>query len=943
MSEKQDSRVLDLVAEALAIDPADRDQWLHCACSGNENLRSEVESLLQFDNDAEELLQLSDADPTLQLARSSQEEGEIIGSLQPGYKLGDYQIKRQLGAGGMGIVYEAQQLSLNRQVALKVLPAYLRSSPNALARFRREVEAAASLRHDNIVAVHTTGDDGSNSYYAMALIDGPTLSDVLAGLRHDPISDLEMSTPFQRAKPTAETQHPSERPSWLGELLTATSSSGDSPLPAEIGNSARKGGNYFEVMALLLAEVAEGLDYAHEKGIVHRDIKPSNLLLSKDGRLHISDFGLARILAEPGVTQSGDFVGTPFYMAPEQISSEIGDIDGRTDIYALGATLYELLTLRPPLPGTNRHEVLAKISREDPTPPKRLNSRIPRDLETICLQALAKDPAQRYQTAAEMAADLRRFVSHWPIAAKRTGLFVRGWKWCRRHRAMAASLAAVAGLGLVATLLAYNAHESTKKKTLAEQQRDAVAARASKFEQDLKTAEAAVIRARQTEQERVFEQALLAAMRGDQEAAEAAIAQAEQLGASAERLHVLRGQNAMFTADFDKALQELEAAIDVNSQNFAAHSLLAETYARLEQWKTSREMLQQVRAMTPRSTEDLILKGRMESHHDPQAAEQTLIQAIASDKKNIPARLIRGVIRAKRAYSDVDPAAAELALVDFRQASSFLDENSYLLSELLSANLTAATAYEAAGNFEGQQQHLNAARDLANRLGEYPGDYEAHRWRAYYFDQTGDLDSAILEWQAIQDKTIGFLIMCLYRAGRFDDALVACDEYRKDSVTGTADFCHSFTLAALANSSGELSSNFRFEKQLAWNRNSTRRSKYILWCLAGDQDRAVQEVREVGIDPESPPFARRVFDYASGNLAASEYLQEVSHSRFQLGNAHLMIGMSSLAQGDRKMARQHFQQVVDQRLNYEFFTAMARALLTQLEHAPQWPTWIPAN
>lgn len=943
MSNKQDSRVLDLVAEALAIDPADRDKWFHATCGGDDKLRSEVESLLAFDNDAEELLQLSDVNPSLQLETSRQEAGETLGTLQPGDKLGDYQVKRQIGAGGMGVVYEARQLSLNRQVALKVLPGYLRSSPNALARFRREVEAAASLQHDNIVAVHTTGDDGNSSYYAMELIGGPTLSDVLAGLRHDPIPDLEMSTPFQRAQPVEDVPIPTARPTWLTALLTAASLPGDSSIIEEIGASAKKGGNYFEVVAILLAEVADGLDYAHGKGIVHRDIKPSNLLLSQDGRLHISDFGLARILAEPGMTQSGDFVGTPFYMAPEQISSEIGDIDGRTDIYALGATLYELLTLRPPFPGTSRDEVLAKISREDPIPPKRLNSRIPRDLETICLQALSKDPAQRYQTAAELAADLRRYVSHWPIAAKRSGLIERGWKWCRRHRAMAASLATAAGLGLVAALLAYNAHESTKGKTLAEQQRDKAAARASKIEQDLKTAEEAVIRARQTEQERVFEQALLAAMRGDQNAVETAIAKAEELGASAERLHVLRGQNAMFTADFDEALEELEAAIKINSQNFAAHSLLAETYARLEQWETSRDMLQQVRLMTPRSTEDLILKGRMESHHDPQGAERTLNQAITNDKKSIPARLIRGVIRAKRAYSEVDAAAAELALVDFQQASSFLNETSYLLSELLSVHLTAATAYEAVGNVEALQQHLDEARDFANRLSKYPDDYEAHRWRAYYFDQTGDLDSAIFEWQAIQDKTIGFLIMCLYRAGRFDEAVVACDEYRRGSVTGTADFCHSFTLAALVDSSEELTSDFRFDKQLAWNRNSTRRSKYILWCLAGDRDRAIQEVREVGIEPETPPFAQRIYDYATGNLSESEYLQEVSHSRFQLGNAHLMIGMSFLAQGDRQTARQHFQQVVDQRLNYEFFTAMARALLLQLDRAPQWPTWIPAN
>ncbi|MCA9260793.1 MAG: serine/threonine protein kinase, partial [Planctomycetales bacterium] len=513
--------------------------------------------------------------------------------------------ERQIGAGGMGVVYQALQASLNRSVALKVLPANLRTSPNALARFQREIEAAARLRHDNVVSVYVSGCDEGNSYYAMELIDGPALSEVLAGLRRDPIPDLAGSIPFQRKDSAAESPSMSERPAWLTAFLTASSASGDdldSPNRlADLGASAKVGATYFEVAALMLAEVADALDYAHRNQIVHRDIKPSNLLLSTDCRLHVSDFGLARILAEPGVTQSGDFVGTPFYMSPEQISSEVGEIDGRTDIYALGATLYELLTLRPPFPGASRDEVLAKIMREDPVPPKRLNKRIPRELETICLQSLAKEPAQRYQSAALLADDLRRFAAHWPIAAKRSGIAVRSWKWCRRHSSMAASLAAAVGLGVVAVVLAYNAQQSTKEKALAEKQRDAVAARASRIEQDLKTAKAAVIRARQTEQERVFEQALLAAMRGDQQAVQQALIDAEKLGASEGRLLVLQGQVALYSASYRQALEKLEEAVRLMPENLGALALLAETQARRSQASKSWELLGKVRQLEPQS------------------------------------------------------------------------------------------------------------------------------------------------------------------------------------------------------------------------------------------------------------------------------------------------------------------------------------------------------
>ncbi len=944
MPQEQDPRLLDLVAEALAIDSADRDSWLRKKCSDDHALRAEVESLLGCNDDAEDLLQLSDAanfvDPTSPLQPEAQ--GEAIGTMHSGDLLGDYQIVRQIGAGGMGIVYEAKQLSLNRSVALKVLPAYLRNSANALARFRREVEAAARLRHDNIVAVHTTGDDGVTSYYAMDLIKGLTLSDVLENLRDEPLPELEFSQTLTRLT-DSESQPPTKRPTWLSALLSTESSASDTESLAENPTSLRATGNYFEVVADLLASVAEGLDYAHSNRIIHRDIKPSNLLLSEDGRLHISDFGLARIMAEPGVTQSGDFVGTPHYMAPEQINKKFGEIDGRTDVYALGATLYEVLTLRPPFPGSTRDEVLACIAHEEPVSPRRLNKRIPSDLETICLKAMDKDQDQRYQTSSHLANDLRCFVAQLPISARRSGVVARSIKWCRRHRSMAASLLFAGCLGLIAIGLAYNAHETTKEKHLAEQQRDSVAARASKIEQDLNSASQAVVRARQTEQERVFEQALLAAMQGDQIAVESAITRAEQLGAAAERLHVLQGQNFMFTADYDMSRQELQSAIELSPDNFAAHALLGETLARLEQWEESHAVLKIVRQLESQSIEDLILKGRLESYHNAHAAEQTLNQAVDLDRKNVAARLLRGIVRAKIAYDTNNPNDAERALEDFHLANSFLLETPYLLGELLSIHLTAAASYEAAGQVRKEQEHLEQAGVIAAKLEKYQGEYQAHRWRAYYFDQIGELDKSITEWQMIRDKTIGFLIMALCRAGRFEEALLECDQYEPGKMTGTSDFCHSFALATFCSSAEELIEDFDFETILTWNRNSARRSTFILWALAGELDRAAQEVRKLGIEESTPRHSHNMFKFVCEEITAAEYLDNSQQSHEELARAHLIIGVNRLSRGDRGQAREHFQQVAGYHLNYEFHTAIARALLAQLDRDPQWPAWIPES
>lgn len=944
MARQDESSALDLVAEALEISVAERTRWLQERCGNDLALRAEVESLLGFGNVAEGLLRTSDgaSDQLLSATRAPGLGREIVATLEKGDRLGEYQIQRQIGAGGMGVVYEAKQMSLNRVVALKVLPAYLCGSPNALARFQREVEAAARLRHDNIVAVHTTGAEGGNSYYAMELIDGPALSEVLTDLRHDPIPELQQSAD---AKPRTEPlELPSERllrPKWLSELLTCGSPSTRPVKLADSPDPSRLGTNYFEVVANLLIGVADALDYAHSNNVIHRDIKPSNLLLSSDARLHISDFGLARIIAEPGVTQTGDIVGTPFYMAPEQISSDVGKVDGRTDVYALGATLYELLTLRPPLPGSSRDEVISKILLEDSIPPRRINKRIPRDLETICLQALEKEPARRYQTAGQMAEDLRCYASHWPITAKRSGVVQRTAKWCRRHRAMAGSLLVAGVLGLVAVFLAYRAHESTREKTLAEQQRDHVVARASRIEQDLNTAKQAVVRAQQNEQERVFQEALVAAIQGDQQAVADAIERAEQFGASPLRLHILRAQSALFRADLAGSIKELESAIAISPDSFAANALLVESFARVDKWQLSRELLKKVNSMQPQSTEDLILKGRMQSFHDPQVAEQILDHAIAIDKQNVAARLIRGTIRAKSAHTNADAADAERALEDFRQAEVFLDETTYLLGEHLGVNLTAASAYEAAGNMEARQQHLDEAAVIAQKLEAFPKDFQARRWRAYYFQEIDDLDSAIKEWQAVQRGRIGFAVMALYRAGRFEEALIACDNYR--AATGTSDFCHSFTVAAIADSAEQLIADFRFDRQIEWNRNAARRSLYYLWSLAGQPERAIAEVRELGTEPTTSLTEQNLFAYVCGQITAKAYLDRSSDSRYAQTKAHLAIGLRYLSQGERDIARDHFQQALDCRMNYEFSKAVAGALLTQLDRDSEWPHWIPAK
>jgi serine/threonine protein kinase/Flp pilus assembly protein TadD len=332
--------------------------------------------------------------------------GEEIGGV-----LGDFRLLREVGHGGMGIVYEAEQLSLNRRVALKVLPFAATMDPRQLQRFHNEARAAASLHHEHIVPVYAVGQERGVHYYAMQFIDGHTLAEVIARQRGAAPADTPTEA-AAAAAPSAATAGP------------AAQATGPAPRDAA----------YFRRAAEWGVQAAEALEHAHSLGVVHRDVKPGNLLLDGRGKLWVTDFGLARFGADGGLTMTGDLLGTLRYMSPEQALAKHGLVDHRTDIYSLGATLYELLTLRPVIDGRDRQEVLRKIAFEEPAPPRALDRGIPADLETVVLKALAKEPAERYATAQELADDLRRFLEHRPVQARRPSLVQRARKWARRHR-----------------------------------------------------------------------------------------------------------------------------------------------------------------------------------------------------------------------------------------------------------------------------------------------------------------------------------------------------------------------------------------------------------------------------------------------------------------------------------------------------------------------------
>jgi serine/threonine protein kinase len=837
-------------------------------------------------------------------------------------RLGDFEILREIGRGGMGVVYEAVQVSLGRKVALKVLSTGLGLTPQAVQRFQREAESAARLHHTNIIPIYATGSQDNIHFYAMELIEGPSLDHVIRDMRLTQSGESPTQTPLPAAGSAATVSY---------EPIVRDSSNG--PAAWTSSSLSSSGTQYFDTVARLVAEVADALDYAHRHNIVHRDIKPANLLVAPEGRLSLNDFGLARVLEQPGMTATGEILGTPAYMSPEQVAAGRTPLDHRTDIYSLGATLYELLTLRPPFAGERRDQVLAQILYKDPRPPRNVNKKVPADLETICLKAMEKDPDRRYHTAGTMAEDLRRFLNRFAISARRLGLMGKTAKWTRRHPGVTTGIACAVLAIIIAAFFAKRASDERHQR-LAEQ---------AKSEQRLVA----------VERQHALENALLAATSGNLDMAMNAVREAESKGASAQEVHVLRGQVAFFRGEWEDALHELEEAVRLNPTDVSGQSMLAMTCLYLGDFTRYLQVLETLELLQPRTNDEYLLKGA--ALLDEEKSLEILDEAVTRSRSPI-ARSMRAdkLIWHAINLEKIDLDLVQRAQADVRTAKEFLPDNLSVLSASVGVNVASAKLYHAAGETNKEKEALDVAGSDAKALEPYVQLSSAGFALWCYYNLAGTEEQIFdLAQRAAEGSTAPYQLLqyahVLCRRKRFTEALSVIERRKWREIDG--DCLRVYVLAELHPDDLSMAQDALHEMQHRYTSHATHESHYSgldscrrMLFLLGMRDDAITAYRAArrNLAPNHDDLEGHYFEFGSNDMDEKKLL-EATGVRDWLYHARYLAALKALAEGDRARAHELLLSATQISFWQGFTPDMMRTLLTRMEQDPHWPPWIPVK
>lgn len=793
--------------------------------------------------------------------------------LERGQQLGDFRIVREVARGGMGVVYEAYQTSLNRRVALKVLPMGALLSPNAAERFAREAATAGRLHHTSIVPVYAVGEEQGIHYYAMQYIEGRSLAEHLKRLR---------------------------------------------------ASGAPPGRDYIRRVARWGQQVAEALACAHNENTIHRDIKPSNLLLDARDNVWVTDFGLARMDTHATLTITGDVVGTARYMSPEQARGGRTTVDHRTDIYSLGATLYELLTLTPAFDAESREEVLNRIAFADPPPVRRLNSAVPRDLETIVLKCMSKDPANRYARAEDVAEDCRRYLAHEPIRARRTPLVVKALRLARRHPVQSLGLTSVLGLSTVLLLLALHIRGEQGRRALAD------AYTALLFEQDYQ--------------------------RGEQ-----LLDVAAGWGVHTMEVDLYRGLSRLLRRQPQEAIPHLHAALRRARDHVDANLALGLAYMQMGDYHNRARVLQCAPPERIETELGWLLYGLSESNTRRSEAIDSYTRAVAVRPDFTPAIAARARCRGYRMLSEdrreeLNPMLSDCeALVVFRPNSALsYDEraNGWLAAAAFAATKPDLRAYR-------QRWLDNCAADLeqACRLRRpndsvplvtlgvyrhYIGDYrgaEAAFAEAIAVDltATGTTDPALIHKHSVARWVLGDP----------QGALSEIEPYCRSAPSFYPLWLEQVLLLAELGRLDEARAVGRALSETQRTHANAIFLAIVVLELVGDWSAAAEVTADLVARGPGEITSEDANDitvgpgiaFLSGQLD-DEGLLAAASSPAPRAEYAFLVAVRRLAHGDRAGARRAFQECLNMQILKFLEHRLAQVMLELMESDPAWPAWV---
>jgi serine/threonine protein kinase len=906
--------VQSIFGRALEIESsAGRAAYLDEACGPDAGLRAEVEGLLATLGRAGEFMRR----PAAAVAAGVTGAYEPL-TEGPGDRVGPYKLLQQIGEGGMGVVYMAEQEEpVRRKVALKIIKPGM-DSKQVIARFEAERQALAMMDHTNIARVFDAGTtESGRPYFVMELVHGVPVTEYC---------DANQLTPRERLE--------------------------------------------------LFVPICHAIQHAHHKGIIHRDIKPSNILVTMyDDKPvpKVIDFGVAkaveqRLTEKTLFTQYGVLVGTFEYMSPEQAEMNAFGVDTRSDIYALGVLLYELLTGTTPLERAKVREaafgeIVRRIKEEEPprpsvrlstsgslakvaaarkTEPAKLSRLMRGELDWVVMRCLEKDRSRRYEAANALARDVERYLKDEPVEARPPSVTYRLQKLFQRNRTAILTTAVVATALLLGTLVSvWQALQAG-----AERERAARAEETRALERKRHDDEMAALVRRQA-----LDDAIAAAMSGELDKAKKAIHAAELKGVSPGQVHWLQGLVHYQRRKFELAIEEFEQARKLMPESVAPVAMIARANAFAGFHNGAafgtkfRQAIEDMNRMTPTTPEDYLCRGYAAGLIEQKQPIDDMNRAIQMRDSPI-ARAFRSSVLTRIAADSADLDLIKRAREDMKRARVLLPDNAFVRSTSLYTQLHAANLYSLAGQKENRKQVMEQAKEDADSLQNFSVPlYFTIRYQ--YFLHAGDEEAALAVLQKGTDRLDSRELcyryaLALYQRGKIEDAVKAL-ERRKDAADDASNVLRIFLTAEQS----EQGHRKAYEDLVELAARRQRESGQPIGHFS-----APAAMLLLGHRPEAANLAQdnaglytgpRTTKFLANKISEEEYFKEVHGSRYLLCGAQYWIGMVRLSEGDRKGAREAFKASVDTGLWSVFYHTHSQIMLARLEHDPAWPHWIKAR